>query len=105
MIYEVAYHLRTPIYELADRMTYEELLAWMSYFEQRPPEWRSDDRIYKVLQTQGVKEKPWAIFPSLDAIYNAHKTNDGTLNVAQFKSSALFSKILSAKGGDKLNYD
>ncbi len=90
------------MYKLAEEMPYEELLAWINYFERRPVDWRADDRAYKILQTQGVKEKPWAIFQSLGAIYNSKKPNDGTLNVASLKGSTLFSRMLSAKGGDKL---
>ena len=104
-IYEVAFHLKMPIYKLAEEMPYEELLAWMAYFEKRPIDWRSDDRAYKILQTQGVKEKPWFIFNSLNAIYNGSKSSDAGLDVSSLKRSTLFSKMLSAKGGDKVNYD
>jgi len=101
-IYEVAYHLKMPLYKLSEEMTYEELLGWFYYFERRPPEWRSDDRAAKLIQAQGVKEKPWKLFASLDAIYNGHKKN-GEFDVVGLKSSFLFSKMLSAKGGDKLD--
>lgn len=92
-----------PIHRLAEEMPYEELLGWMNYFERRPVDWRADDRAYKILQTQGVKEKPWAIFSSLDPIYNAKKSHDGTLDVKGLKSSALFLKMAGAKGGEKLD--
>ena len=94
-----------PIYKLAEEMPYEELLAWTAYFEKRPVGWREDDRAFKILQTQGVKEKPWAVFGSLDPIYNSKKSYDGTLDVNNLKKSALFTKMLSATGGDKLSYD
>lgn len=100
-IYEIAYHLRMPIYKLAAEMTYEELLGWFDYFERRPPEWRADDRAAKLLQAQGVKEKPWKLFSSLDNVYNGHKKR-GEFDVSGLKSSMLFSKMLGAKGGDKL---
>lgn len=92
-----------PISKLLDEMSYEELQGWLSYFEQRPVGWQEDDRTYKLLQAQGVKEKGWKIFPSLNAIYNPKKAEG--FDVAGFKSSSFFQKLLSAKGGEKLNYD
>ena len=75
-------------------MTYEELLGWFDYFEKRPIDWRSDDHTFKVLQTQGVKEKPWAIFPSLKSIYNSSDTKSEKLPSSTLKNSSLFSKML-----------
>jgi hypothetical protein len=100
-IYELAFHLHLPIYKLESEMTYEELLGWFSYFEQRPVGWREDDRTMKYLQTQGVKEKPWNIFASLDPIYNRNKSEG--FNVSNFKHSGLFQKLLGAGGGDRLD--
>ena len=94
-----------PVYKMAEEMPYEELLAWMDYLERRPVDWRADDRTFRILQTQGVKEKPWQIFSSLDAIYNISKSSDGKLDVNSLKRSSLFAKMLSAKGGDKIDYD
>jgi len=85
-------------------MPYEELLGWFDYFDRRPVEWRADDRAAKLLQAQGVKEKPHRLFASLDAIYNpkTKKEYDGTLNVDNFKNSLMFQKIMSASGGDQI---
>lgn len=85
-------------------MTYEELLGWFSYFEQRPVGWREDDRTMKYLQTQGVKESPWMIFPSLDPIYNRTKQTEG-FDVNSFKNSPFFSQMLAATDGELLKYD
>jgi len=74
----------------------------MEYFKRRPIGWREDDRTMKFLQTQGVKAKPWKIFPSLDAIYHPPKKEG--FDVHGFAGSAFFQKILSAKGGDKLDF-
>jgi len=95
--------LRIPIYELADKMPYEELLGWFSYFEQRPAGWRDDDRTHKLLQAQGVKEKPWIIFPTLSSIYKPSKATADGININNLKTSGLFQKLLSAKGGDKVS--
>jgi hypothetical protein len=91
-----------PVYKLAEEMPYEEFLGWVAYFEKRPVGWRDDDRTFKLLQVQGVKEPPQKIFSSLAAIYNSNKPTDGSFDVIGFKGSNLFSKLLSAKGGDKL---
>lgn len=85
-------------------MTYEELLGWFSYLEQRPIEWRSDDRAAKLIQVQGVKEKPWQLFTSLDAIYNpkSNNNNDGLFDQSNFKRSGFFLKLAGAKDGDNI---
>ncbi len=84
-------------------MPYDELIRWVEYFEKRPVGWREDDRIYKVLQTQGVKEKPWNIFNSLNSIYNSKKNTPIVDYVdTSFKSTAFYQKLLSATGGDKV---
>jgi hypothetical protein len=83
-------------------MSYEELIGWFAYFEQRPIGWREDDRTSKLLQAQGVKEKAWKLFPSLDKIYNSvSKPSDDR----GLKGSMFFQKMLGAVGGDKLNFD
>lgn len=82
-------------------MPYDELLGWFDYFERRPEGWRADDRASKLLQAQGVKEKPYKLFASLDAIYNpkSAKKAEGTLDVNSLKRSSLFQKMMSATGG------
>jgi hypothetical protein len=92
-----------PVYILQEEMPYEEFCKWMRYFELRPPEWRAADRAFKLVQTQGFKGKPWEIFRDLLPIYNP-PNRDG-FNVQAFKSSYLFHKLLSAQGGDKLDFD
>jgi hypothetical protein len=105
-LYEIAFYLKMPLQRILHEMSYEELLGWHNYFERRPYGWRDDARAAKLLQAQGVKAKPEAIFPSLQTIYNppisvgaAH----GQLDIQNFKRSHLFSKLLSASGGDKLD--
>lgn len=87
-------------------MPYEELLGWISYFERRPVGWREDDRTYKLLAVQGVKENPGKLFHSLDVIYNPSKSamlEGGQIDANSFKKSTMFAKMLTAKGGDKLD--
>lgn len=93
-----------PINTLLDELSYEEFQGWFSYFERRPVGWRADDRAAKLLQAQGVKEKPWKLFSSLDAIYNSNKNyNEQGTDMNSLKSSYLFQKMLTAKGGDKID--
>jgi hypothetical protein len=99
----LAFLLRTPVYLLKE-MPYDEYLKWSIYFSKRPIGWREDDRTMKLLQAQGVKAKATDIFPSLDILINSgrEKSVDGMLNMRSFKKSTLFSKLLTAKGGDTL---
>lgn len=85
-------------------MTYEELLGWFNYFEQRPIEWRADDRAAKLIQVQGSEAKPWQIFTSLDAIYNpkSNSKSDGNFDVNSFKRSGFFQKLAKAGGGENI---
>lgn len=86
-------------------MAYEELLGWFSYFEKRPVGWRDDDRTMKYLQTQGVKEKPWAVFSSLRPIYNGGKEPEKGANpTASLEGSSLFQKLMMSKGGDETGW-
>ena len=96
-----------PVYKLIE-MPYEELLGWFAYFEARPVGWREDERAFKLLQAQGVKAKPEQVFVSLAQLKQhteKHKealVRDGMVESSSLKRSMLFSKMLAAKGGDKL---
>jgi len=85
-------------------MPYDELLAWIKYFEKRPVGWREDNRAYKLLQAQGVKAAPQLIFPTLEPIFKQDKpAEDGQVATRSLKNSALFMMLSQAKGGDKLD--
>ena len=104
MIFELAYNLRMPVYKLFSEIPYDEYIGWIKYFEKRPIGWREDDRTYKLLQTQGVKEKAGSIFPTLNAIYtSSSETSTEGEDPLNIKGSFLFHKMLGAKGGDKLD--
>jgi len=107
MIYELAYHLKTPVYVLAENMPYTELIGWQCYFERRPIGWREDDRTFKLLQVQGFKGTAGSVFPSLAKLNYRPATVDasGKLDIINLKQSFLFQQILSAKDGVKLEYD
>ena len=97
MLYELAYNLKVPLRVVTDEMTHEELVGWMEYFERNPIGWRDDMRFFRIMQMIGAEEKPYDIFPSLSIL---KPSND---MIGSLKGSLLFSKMLEAKGGDKLS--
>jgi hypothetical protein len=84
-----------PVYKLVEEMPYDEFLMWVSYFESRPIEWRSDLRAAYLMNTFGEKRKPQDIFPSLAVISKGSKKNP-------LANSQMLRKMLMATGGDKL---
>lgn len=103
-MFELAYLLHMPVYALVE-MPYDEFVKWFKYFEHRPVGWREDDRTMKLLQAQGVKAKPTAVFASLAKMEESthQAAEDGKISFDNLKRSAFFSKMLSAQGGDKLD--
>jgi hypothetical protein len=99
-----------PVYKLRYEMPYDEFLKWMEYFGLRPIGWRDDERTYKLLRVQGAKGAPESLFSSLAQMKSSIEAKKnkmaekGRLDKS-FCSSALFHKLLSAKGGEKLPYD
>lgn len=79
-------------------MPYEEFLGWISYFDKRPIGWREDLRTAHIMRAFGDKRQPTEIFPSVKAVYSSREPD----TVSSLKTSFLFSKMLSAKGGDKI---
>jgi hypothetical protein len=102
-VYELAYLLHMPVYQLVE-MPYDEFTGWFEYFEKRPVGWREDDRTMKLLQVQGMKAAPSSVFASLAKMQeaNAKAKEDGRISIDNLKRSALFNKMLSATGGEKL---
>ena len=99
MLYEIAFSLGIPLYQLMGEMPYDELLGWVCYFERRPVSWRDDLRTYHVLRAWGDKRKPEQVFPSLDPIFKP-KTERGV--IGSLKGSFVHKMMLTAKGGEKL---
>ena len=93
-----------PVYRLLEEMPYTEYLQWMAFFEMRPVGWREDSRFMKILQAIGIKETPTKVFHSLAQMAKAEKSYnqiaDGQISMQSLKGSSLFSKLLSAEGGD-----
>jgi hypothetical protein len=93
------------VYRLIEEMPHAEFNDWLKFFEERPAGWRDDDRAFKQIQAWGTKAKPWEYFPRLYPIYHPSEEEEKTTNMKTFKGSFLFSKVLSAKGGEKLDVD
>lgn len=106
MLFELAYVIGMPVYQLVEEMPYTEFLQWQSYFEMRPVGWRDDNRFMRVLQAMGIKEAPEKIFGSLAQMKKAEDANSALLpnqiSMASLKNSSLFSKMLQAQGGDNI---
>lgn len=84
-------------------MPYEELLGWLNYFERRPVDWRDDDRTFKLLQIQGYKGRPETVFHSLAALNNRPVSEDGKMDMKNFKGSSVYHFLAAATGGDKID--
>jgi len=84
-------------------MPYTDYRQWLLYFAERPYGWREDDRTMKLLQAQGTKAAPGSVFASLGAIARAaeKRRGDGS-ELKTLKGSMMFTKMLGAIGGDKL---
>ena len=92
-----------PVYKVV-QMPYDEFLGWISYFEHRPIGWRDDLRTMKVLQSNGVKARPEALFESIAKLKKSEDertnqfVNKGQVSSNNLMRSALFSKILLSEG-------
>lgn len=89
-------------------LPYTEILGWVDYFNRRPVGWREDDRTYKLLQAQGTKASPSALFSSLAVITSNRKpmvSDDGFVDTQSFKTSHMFQMLQSAQGGDQIDFD
>jgi hypothetical protein len=100
LLYEIAFSLRIPVYQLTQEMPYDEFLKWVNYFENRPYEWRSDLRTAYVMKTFGDKRSPTEIFPSLSAVFSKKNETVG----ANLAGSALLNKLMSSKSGKLLEF-
>lgn len=81
------------------------MLGWIDYFERRPVDWRDDDRTYKLLRAQGTEQKAEDLFPTLGIIHGAKRQlKEGEFDPSALKGSVMFQNMLTAKGGDKLEF-
>ena len=87
-----------PVYKLQEEMPYTELLKWVEFFNRRPVGWREDLRAYLYLRTQGTKEAPEKIFPSIGRIKD-HEEKMKKVDQPVIKGRIL-DMMLKAKNGD-----
>lgn len=80
-------------------MPYEEFLSWLAFFEIRPTGWREDLRTSYIMRSFGDKRQPSEMFDSIAKVMSNSKPREA---IDSLKTSYLFSKMLSAKGGDKV---
>lgn len=102
----MAYNLGHTIAEIRD-MPYTDLQGWIEYFKRRPPGWREDDRIVKLLQIQGFKGRGEEVFNSLAQMRKQHEemlnSGKGGVVSAGLLQSAFFQRLAKAKGStDKI---
>ena len=90
-----------PVYMLSE-MPYDEYVGWFAYLEARPIGWREDDRTYKLMQAQGLKEKPENIFHSLAQVKKNNSAAADSNPISSLKNSVFMMNMLNSKGGVKL---
>lgn len=83
-----------------EEMPYTELQNWTIYFDRRPVGWREDLRTAYLLQAQGDRRRPDQIFDSLARIKSTSESENK--HNSSLKNSAMFAKLMNARGGDKL---
>jgi hypothetical protein len=101
--YEIAFHLKISMQQLME-MEYDEYLGWQDYFKRRPVGWREDSRTSMMLRALGSKINPEAVFPSLKALSEGAEYNENERLAKSLKRSFFFQQMLTAKGGDKLEF-
>ncbi len=89
-----------PVYKLVEEMPHDEMTGWFAYLERRPLGWRDDLRASYIVQAQGVKQKSTDLFPSLKIIMRKNCSDP----IDSLRGSSIYRGMLSAKGGDKLEF-
>jgi len=103
-LFELAYRLKIRVCDILNEMSYEEFQGWFEYFELRPIGWQEDHRTSLLMKVFGSTADPNTIFPSLAALNKGFEKQNSGFNTASLKGSKLFSMMLDAKGGDKLEF-
>jgi hypothetical protein len=83
---------------LREELPYDEFIFWTNYFKKYPIGWREDMRAFKIMKSNGSKITLEQAFPNLAEMSSARTP------VESLKGSMLHKKLLSAKGGDKLDF-
>lgn len=100
VVFQIAYHLRMPVYRLLREMPYEEFLGWQQFFEESPPTADDDYRASTLLRVLGFKGNINEVFPSLAAV--SARASEGRTVASTLKSSFFFRLMQNSSGGDRL---
>lgn len=109
----MAYLLGMSVHQMCTTMHYDEFAKWVQFFKHRPAGWREDHRTAMIMQSFGTKAKGHELFSSLAQMKTVEDqaknlAESGTITGAtvmsksNFQNSLFFSKMIGAKGGDKL---
>jgi len=100
-LYELAFHLKIPVYQILAEMPAQELNNWALYLEARPIGWREDNRTSMLLGAQGVKKTGPEIFPTLRQIkdWDAKRSDEEAMKQSFRRSpfAALLEKAHKSK--------
>ena len=102
-IYELAYTLGIPVYQLEHEMPHTELLKWIEFFSRRPVGWREDHRAAMLMNAQGVKQKGHEMFGSLQVINDRVEAQKAKGNA--LPSGKFLQMMQRAKGGDDSGWE
>lgn len=93
-VFELAFHLGMPVYQILEEMPAKELYQWAQFLEARPIGWREDNRTSMLLNAQGVKQSGPEIFPTLKALQDSEaKRSDEEVMKSTLKKS-IFGALL-----------
>lgn len=100
-MFEIAYALGIPVYQIENEMPYTELLKWVTYFRKQPRGWREDQRAVMIMRSFGFKGKDEDVFPSLRAMKHYAEEQRAAREDSNVTPSGMFlQKMLKAKNGD-----
>ena len=100
-IFELAYTLRMSVHDLVTTMPNDEYWGWVEYFQQRPPEWRSDYRASVIAGSFAGKFNAEKAFPALAQLSLARKKAVAKPEQS-LKTSMFMTLMRNAQGGEKL---
>jgi hypothetical protein len=94
-LYEIAFLLGMPVYQILNEMPQSELMGWGDYFTRKPYGWREDQRTAVILQALGYKGKPEDVFATLKQLKDGIPAEIKALPKGKF-----LEMMMGANGGD-----
>lgn len=96
-LYELAFHLGMPVYQIEQEMPATELRKWGMYLEARPLGWREDNRTSMLLNAQGVKQTGDQIFPTLKSLKESEAKRSDEEVMQQTLRKSIFGALLEGR--------